>query len=380
MQTAESSNFGARLEAEKSIQDKDVMTVLVSNYNDTELRRDFPQEEVSQIVSTRIGEETFRIPIPRRKSLDKWTIQSGQWIAETEEFILDISEFRSEAANSIEDAKQKAQSAKIDTSPQKRQIAQTVLRLQLLEREWQRWLQRLADQSIQVRARIDPATDGLWLSQGAMDTKQVTIAKRFSAVEKVKGMSYTNTQNIGKMLFSRNASIRAEAKLNLSANFDDRTFHRIAQEPEKMLAIACVQAQLTPIETLAVVLPTKDKAPDNICIACGTASVISSMMYHPKCQVIEWLLKHAPFTYDEKEGLLKQEKREYFSASQRGKLVKLLDLHHKLHKDIVVKHEGGTTVWSRNDKGILMRSELNRIPLDEQVGSYAWRTKHGFSK
>lgn len=254
------------------------------------------------------------------------------------------------------------------------------LQLQMLEQHFQVWLQRLADQCVQVKACIDPATDGLWLSNGAEYHKAQTNAYRYQAVEKIEKLSYQNTQNIAKMYFSPQPHIRAEAKLNLSAVFDTGTFERIVDEPAKILAIASIQAKLTPLETLAIVFPVKDRQSEHTCIACGTAVKIGTRLFHKYCKVVEWLTTHAPFRYDQQEGYLSQERRMYLTPEQRARLVHLLELHHQLTKDIAIRHSGVTTAWSRDERGGLRRTELNRIAPEDQVGSMAWRRKYGFTK
>jgi hypothetical protein len=179
-------------------------------------------------------------------------------------------------------------------------------------------------------------------------------------------------------MFSKRPDVRASAKLDLNAKLEYHKFQQVQQQGADVLAIVVSEARLTASEVLAILFP-KQRDKEAVCVRCETAVNVQSTIYHRKCDVITWLTKYQPFTYEEVEQTLISVKRAYVSPDTRWRVSTILTLYHKLHNDIVIKTDREVVVWQRDGEGGLHKKPIRTMRDDEVVGTHAWKVKHGFS-
>lgn len=184
---------------------------------------------------------------------------------------------------------------------------------------------------------------------------------------------------VAQMQFSSKPEVRANAKLDLNSKLDNQRMNDIMCAPGDILAIAIAEARLTALETLSAIFPKLPGSNGHICLDCDTTVQLHTTFYHKECATVLWLTKYQPLKYNQAEGAIIPIKRAYVSPTDRMRMCQLLELHAQLNGDIIVKNGTETTIWKRNADGTLRKTNLQTVREEDQIGSYAWRRKHGFT-
>lgn len=108
----------------------------------------------------------------------------------------------------------------------------------------------------------------------------------------------------------------AKAKLDLQFAIDHKIANDALNNPEKALAKCLFAAGLTHIKILTIVFGVESKDTGQYeCLKCIKAVNIDSVVYHPRCKIVEWLLEYFFFKYDDQQGALIATRPSYFITS-----------------------------------------------------------------
>nr|QHA33905.1 putative capsid protein [Atrato Partiti-like virus 1] len=255
-------------------------------------------------------------------------------------------------------------------------VISTMLKEVYLKRALHEYSQRCS----QIKTQPDPADDGLWITREKPDRKVLSKPVMVQPLQRKMKFDSKTTLLLIQMQFSQAPDVRAQAKLDLNAKLDAERIRDVLKQPEVVLAIALAEARLTALEVLATIFPRHKDKGEHTCLSCMVAIQLQTpTIYHRRCKTVEWLTKYQPFKYDATEGAIVPISRAYISSEHRYRMCQLLELHAQLNGDIVIKNGSETTIWSRNQDGTLRRQNLATYREEDQIGTTAWRRKHGFT-
>lgn len=238
-------------------------------------------------------------------------------------------------------------------------------------------LAEVAEELAYTQAVVD---DGIWLEANTLRGKDFIskIATEYVPVTKVDQLSSREVKHLATIIFSREPTARAIAKLDLKANLKPNVHTEVMKAPEDHLEIALAAAELTSEEILAIVFQHEEKEKAHKCMSCGKRVVIASTFYHPACKTMDWLEKHTRYRRDTTTGAVALVERGYIDPETRARFSRLLKLYYETHRDIVVRTGNQTTVWQRQADFSLKKIPIASRRDDEIVGSHAWMKKQGF--
>lgn len=204
-----------------------------------------------------------------------------------------------------------------------------------------------------------------------MGTSRMVLTRRFK-------FNARQTENLVSLLFSFELDKRARAKLDLNASVEQDIFQELVQYPGRTLEIVCAEVILTKQEILYLVFPKTNT--QRICLSCRTAVELSAVVYHSKCRTVEWLTKFCKFKYDDTDQCITEKDDYYLNPQSRRLLVKILNIHAQLKRDVVTRDGRETILWKRSEDGKLIKTPIRSQREEDLVGSYAWRKAHGLAK
>lgn len=255
-----------------------------------------------------------------------------------------------------------------------------VISVMLKEVYLKRALSEYSERCKQLKTQPDPADDGIWITGGNADRRVLSTPAMVQPLQRKMKFDSRTTLLLIQMQFSQAPDVRAQAKLDLNAKLDAERVKDVLRQPEVVLAIAIAEAKLTALEVLATLFPRQKEKGEHTCLSCMVAIQLQTLtIYHKKCQSVEWLTKYQPFKYDSIEGAIVPISRAYISPEHRYRMCQLLELHAQLNGDIIIKNGSETTIWTRNEDGTLRKSNLATYREEDQIGSFAWRKKHGYT-
>lgn len=233
-----------------------------------------------------------------------------------------------------------------------------------------------------VSTSVDSITQGLWIKEHEsseiqqflddLGTKRIVLTQRYK-------FNSQQTENLIKMMFSSKPEIRAKAKLDLMSRIDRSIQQDLLKDAGKVLEIIFAEAYLTQTEILYMLFQINDRSNDHVCISCMVPIKLDQHIYHARCKVIEWLIAHARFAYDDVEQYLHFTKTVYIDGNQRAIINSLLKIHAQLKRDVVYRTATETIIYKREDDGRLTKVEARRQRESDIIGSYAWRVQHGMT-
>jgi hypothetical protein len=233
-----------------------------------------------------------------------------------------------------------------------------------------------------LRGIIDEVTDGLWVNKlsdkrgqhllNRLGVRRVAIRRRYK-------FDANQTGHLIKKIFSCQPDVRANAQLNIGAKLDQKLFDEVQNNCAKVLEHIVSEAQLSQEEILFLVFPRHEKTDDRMCLSCEVAINLGNVVYHARCKTVQWLERHARFSYNADEQSIHASQMVYLDADTRSRLTNILDMHAQLKRDIVQKTPTQTKYWRRADDGTLKPQIIRSQREDELVGSYAWRKARGLS-
>lgn len=343
---------------------------------------DFRQNEVKDLETVEVEDMNIVVPIPKAEHARKWLEQMEEYEKALDAHASELEHAFPTIATDFNRATRlpERHPASMRLSRDVLQTRNMLLTLLIKEIILKRNLKLYGDQCAKLLVQPDPSTDGIWINRGKEDPRSLMLPIVVVPVQRKLKFDARTTLLLIQMQFSAKPDVRATAKLDLNARLEQGRMNDVIASPDAILAIAIAEARLTPLEILSVMFPKPQNAQQHQCLSCNTTVHVSTTtFYHTKCITVEWLIKYQPFKYNEREGAIVPIKRAYVSPTHRMRMCQLLELHAQLNGDIIVKNGSETTIWKRNDDGTLRKVNLQSIREEDQVGSYAWRRKHGFT-
>jgi len=345
------------------------------------LEFNFQDHQIKMVDAVEVEDMSILIPVPKPEFVTEWTKQMDTYEKALEQQAEELYHACPAIITGFAKADQIPESlpapAGLTRALQKtRNHLMTII---MKEVYLKRALQTYSESCANLMVQQDPSTNGIWINRGAVNPKTLSLPVVVAPVQKKLKFDARTTLLLAQMQFSSKPEVRATAKLDLNAKLDNQRMNDLVQAPGDVLAIAVAEARLTALEVLAVVFPRLPGNSEHMCLHCNTAVQIKTTFYHKSCTTVEWLTKYQPFKYNKAEGAIIPIKRAYISPTDRMRMCQLLELHAQLNGDIVVKNGSETTIWKRNPDGTLRKTNLQTIRDEDQIGSYAWRRKHGFT-
>uniref|UniRef100_A0A0C9REU8 KIAA0141 protein n=1 Tax=Fopius arisanus TaxID=64838 RepID=A0A0C9REU8_9HYME len=183
---------------------------------------------------------------------------------------------------------------------------------------------------------LDESTQGLWISNN--NDESIPASKRKVLVPKYK-LDDQQTQWLVKLVFSPKPREKAAAKLNLFSKVKDSIIQDIKSKSAKVLAQTLSEIDLSQDEVLAVLF-TDIRNEQSQCPNCGTQLELDNAIYHRRCPVMDWLVEHFFFKFDEEKGLLMRQKMMYLDKSQRAVLEIIEKRTAQLHQPFQLRRQG----------------------------------------
>lgn len=342
----------------------------------------FQRDDIDSFIKVKYTDMTFQIPVPKHDITAHWNDGILPYAEYVNRKTDELRDFGNELEINSELEKIEALIVSVSTKREGavrtcfRNVARVILREKLLKTR----LSQLAKFCGKQKACPDSISDGLWLID---EQRQKRPIARYTSMLSLRCSMRVDSKTATSMVdivLSKSASARAKAKLDVAAKLTTQQLAAFYKSPTDVLALTFAEAHLTPEEVLPMIFPSRKDDAVHQCLHCGEAiSLNYDAMYHRKCPSVEWLTRYQPFKYDDTDRCLVPITKTYIRPEVRHRLSELLDLHHRLNNDIVVKENGQTILWTRNRDGTLVRSQLRNVRPDEMVGTHAWRVKNGFS-
>ncbi|XKL68964.1 hypothetical protein PGB90_006733 [Kerria lacca] len=178
--------------------------------------------------------------------------------------------------------------------------------------------------------------EGMWIhlrpqSNLPMRRKMLTQQFKFNA---------NQVMSLRDASFCPNSLRSARAKLDLQHSVEKKVANEALNRPACALAKCMYAAGLTHVEVLSVVFATNARETNLFeCPRCARAVNVETVMYHPKCEVVKWLLEYFFFTYDEEKKSLIARKPTYLTQRERHLLETVLSKIDELDKYITRRTE-----------------------------------------
>lgn len=337
--------------------------------------------EISRMESVTVCNNTYHVPIPHANLAQKWNDRVLPYRDEVLEQIGKVSEF---------DKSVQARITEIDAFVNVTQIihrSQVVkdnfsimLTTILYEKLLKEKIRQFSEQCQAITVTHDYINHGLWMTDGEQTVKPTIVPRAVIPLQRRFRFDSRSTRLLVTLAFSKNNAERASAKLDLGSKINQEILGEVFSRPAQTLAIVLSEAQIVGAEAAAIIYPTKQNSTETICLCCNVAVNITGMViHHQKCETVEWLCTYQPYKYCSDDRCLVPIRKALISPDNRRKISELLSLHHKLNNDIVIRTSGETTIWKRNENGTLTKQALRTVRPDEQVGTHAWKVRHGFS-
>lgn len=345
---------------------------------------EFNPTEIKYVTDISFRDENYTIPAPKPGFVTKWEKELKEYVAQLEEKISEMAEIDEQSLIIAKEAEKDLQLVDFKSgNTERRSVQMLALKAQYLERQIVKFSAKVASECRTIKAQLDPATDGLWVSKATVMTEG-EMYQAPSVIIPIKRKLKFDARSMKLLMqicFSKRPEVRAMAKMDLNAKIDQRIMKDIFKHPEEMLTIAMAESQLSPAETIGVIFPTRERDhTEQHCICCETTVTVQHITYHERCAVVKWLEKYQSFKYDEENQAIMPIKRKLLTGTQKLRINEILSLHAKLSQDIVIKTASHTAVWARGEDGLLKKSVLKTVRPEDQIGTTAWKRANGFSK
>lgn len=343
---------------------------------------EFQISEVKTYTQVEYNQTKFVIPCPKKEFSLSWKQRIDKYVRHLSAEIHDLASWYSHDVDEwTKSVLTECAKVRFHISSDEREYTQQrILYAMILEKKLYHKARLVGKQLSNLFMQVDNPTDGAWITAGEAGSICVeSTSTRVFPVKTSLKFDAKNTTLLINMLFSRKPEVRASAKLDLTARKDDTVMKQVMAKPESALAIIVAEARLTPTEVMSMLFPLAPNGRDKTCVACEKAITMGTVVYHGKCAVTDWLTQYEAFRYDVDEGAIVALTRRYITPETRRKISKVLNLHGKLHKDVVISTGTEKTYWSRQDDGTLKRTQLLTRREEDVIGTHAWKVKHGFS-
>lgn len=345
-------------------------------------------EDVESTIEVEIDSKMLIVPVVSRNSHKKWK----QYLSAKEvtarkkikELLTMLEETENTNVNKMFDEWQVvAGSTRIDSKTRSElDIVEKYIIVSLAEHWITERSRRIAEIAEELAYERPISDAGLWLEAKTERSRKFLdrVATKTVPQDEAKALSSRDVRHLTTILFSRDPTARAVAKLDLKANLRLTVYRDVMSAPEDYLERAMAGAGLTSEEVLAIVFAQDEKERTHKCMSCGGRVVIGSTFYHSACKTIAWIEKHTHYKRDATTGAVKRVKRGYIDPDTQSRLSETLKLYYDTNKDIVIKTAEKTVIWRRQADFSLKNIPITSRKDDELVGSQTWLRRNGFSE
>lgn len=210
----------------------------------------------------------------------------------------------------------------------------------------------------------DSLTPGGWITSPRKD--DILPASKERVLVTVFGFDARQTQNLVTIAFSSKPKLTAEAKMNLFSRLDEARKEQVKQHPKASLMRTVAEADLTQDELLALIFQDQ-KGEKTECPACRKPISLEGTMFHPYCDVIEWLTNNFFFKYDVEEGFLLKRQAVYIDGAQRVALKRIQTLNARLNDPVNVVSDSSRSICQIQGNRIAKLSEFGKSKWEREL-------------
>lgn len=183
-----------------------------------------------------------------------------------------------------------------------------------------------------VKIVKDMLTPGGWITSPRKDDI-LPAARRRILVPTFK-FDARQTQNLIAIAFSKAPGQSAEAKLNLYSKLEIATCEKVKEAPKAVLTRVIAEADLTQQELVHLIF-VDQRTGKIACPSCEQPIKLEDkFMFHPKCEVANWLVENFFFVYNDEEAYLSARTAIYIDGNQRVALKRIQAQNAKLNNPV----------------------------------------------
>lgn len=185
-----------------------------------------------------------------------------------------------------------------------------------------------------VKVVKDMLTPGGWITSPRKD--DVLPASRKRVLVPLFKFDARQTQNLIAITFSKSPGQSAEAKLNLYSKLELTICEKVKESPKAALTRVIAEADLTQQELIHMIF-VDQRTSKVACPSCEQPIKLEDkIMFHPRCEVANWLVENFFFIYNDEESYLSARTAIYIDGTQRLALKKIQMQNAKLNNPVNV--------------------------------------------